>query len=161
MSDRSNWERGYPVRQSAEHNASRRQFFKFAGTSVLALLASAAAARSQWFRSLFYRRGESAMAVAEAGQLEVGESKMFFYPTDHDPCILIHVSDGEYSAFSQKCTHLMCPVHYSRDKHQIVCPCHNGFFAPDDGRVLAGPPPKPLPRFPVEVRDGKVWVTPD
>jgi Rieske Fe-S protein len=30
-------------------------------------------------------------------------------------------------------------------------------FAPD-GQVVGGPPPRPLPRYPVEVREGQVFV---
>jgi Rieske Fe-S protein len=54
----------------------------------------------------------------------------------------------------------MCPVHYQHAQQQFYCPCHEGFFSARDGRVLAGPPPRPLPRYPVEVRGGQVWVVP-
>ncbi len=160
MSDQPQGKCHYPIKQSAEHRTSRRQFFTFAGGSFFVLLASAVASKGAWFRNLFYRRGETSVAIANEGELAVGESKLFHYPTSHDPCILIHLSEGSYVAYTQKCTHLMCPVHYNKDKEQIVCPCHEGYFSPKDGKVLAGPPPRPLPSFPVEVRQGKIWVLP-
>lgn len=43
---------------------------------------------------------------------------------------------------------------------RFYCPCHEGPFSAEDGRVLARPPPKPLPRHPVEIRGGEVWVKP-
>ena len=39
----------------------------------------------------------------------------------------------------------------------FMCPCHGGVYYPD-GRVAAGPPPDPLPRYPVRVRNGQVEV---
>jgi Rieske Fe-S protein len=91
-------------------------------------------------------------------ELAVGSSKLFRDPKTDAPCILIRLSEELYVAYSQSCTHLMCPVHFDGKKNQLICPCHEGFFNAEDGRVLAGPPPRSLPRFPVEIRDGQIWV---
>ena len=157
---RPTWESHFPIKQSAEHRSSRRQFLTFTSGSLLVLLASALTTRAAWFRSLFYRQGDTGKAIATVGALAIGESKSFTYPTEHDPCLLIRLSEDRYVAYSQKCTHLMCPVHYNRDRNQIVCPCHSGYFSPQDGRVLAGPPPEPLPSLPIEIRDEQIWVIP-
>lgn len=62
-------------------------------------------------------------------------------------------------AFSAVCTHLGCIVQYVPDGEQAwVCPCHHGRYA-RDGRVLGGPPPRPLAAIPAKVRDGQVVVT--
>ena len=152
--------RAFPIKQSAEHRSARRQFFTFVGGALLALTGTAFGTKTPWFRRLFERSGEHKVAIADVDELAVGASKLFYYPTDHDPCLLIHHQEGHYAAYSQKCTHLMCPVHYNHSKGQIVCPCHAGFFSPKDGSVIAGPPPRPLPKYPVEVHQGKVWVLP-
>ena len=73
---------------------------------------------------------------------------------------MIRQRTDRFAAYSQSCTHLMCPVHFNAEKNQLVCPCHEGFFAAEDGRVLAGPPPRPLPRHPIEVRGQELWVLP-
>jgi cytochrome b6-f complex iron-sulfur subunit len=65
---------------------------------------------------------------------------------------------GELRAFSAVCTHLGCIVKWQpTDHHAIYCECHGGMFT-REGDVVGGPPPRPLPRYPVEVRDGQVFV---
>ena len=83
--------------------------------------------------------------VAKEGELGPGDYRLFNYPNQASPAILIRLESGRYVAFSQSCTHLMCPVHFSKATSQLVCPCHEGYFSAEDGRVLAGPPPRSLP----------------
>jgi menaquinol-cytochrome c reductase iron-sulfur subunit len=66
-------------------------------------------------------------------------------------------SEEEFIAFAINCTHLGCPVRWLPDANLFMCPCHGGVYY-KDGRVAAGPPPKPLPRYPVRVRDGQVEI---
>jgi cytochrome b6-f complex iron-sulfur subunit len=53
---------------------------------------------------------------------------------------------GALRATSAKCTHEGCTVRYKADESIIWCACHNGRFHLD-GRVLSGPPPRPLARY--------------
>ena len=46
-------------------------------------------------------------------------------------------------AFSATCTHLGCQVHWEADKKRFLCPCHGGVYDAG-GRVIEGPPPRPL-----------------
>ena len=65
---------------------------------------------------------------------------------------------GELRAFSAVCTHLGCIVKWQpTEHHAIYCECHGGMFT-RQGEVVGGPPPRPLPRYPVEVREGQVFV---
>ncbi len=67
-------------------------------------------------------------------------------------------ADGELHAFSAVCTHLGCIVKWQpTEHHAIYCECHGGMFT-REGDVVGGPPPRPLPRYPVEVREGQVFV---
>jgi len=90
------------------------------------------------------------IVVARDGDIPVGGSKIFTYPTDVQPCILLRPAGDNYVAFSRTCTHASCPVHYERAENRLICPCHGGFFSAADGSVLAGPPPSPLPRIILE-----------
>ena len=66
-------------------------------------------------------------------------------------------SESAFTAFSLNCTHLGCPVRWFADSKLFLCPCHGGVYNAD-GSVAAGPPPKPLGRYPARVRDGQVEI---
>jgi Rieske Fe-S protein len=84
--------------------------------------------------------------------------RIFRYPGPNDSCLLLRTREGSYVAYSQKCTHLSCAVFPSSDGKRLECPCHEGYFSAADGRVLQGPPPRPLPRILLEIRRGEVWA---
>ncbi|HTD45677.1 MAG TPA: Rieske (2Fe-2S) protein [bacterium] len=65
--------------------------------------------------------------------------------------------DGTFVAFTVNCTHLGCPVRWLPDAELFMCPCHGGVYY-KNGAVAAGPPPKPLPQYPVRVRGGQVEI---
>lgn len=77
--------------------------------------------------------------------------------SSHTAAWLRREADNKYTAFSLNCTHLGCPVRWVASADLFMCPCHGGVYYPD-GRVAAGPPPLPLPRYPVRVQDGLVQV---
>jgi Rieske Fe-S protein len=71
--------------------------------------------------------------------------------------VVTQPSKGQFKAFSAVCTHQGCLVNQIADG-AIVCPCHGSRFSIEDGSVLGGPAPKPLPGADVTVRSGKVVV---
>jgi menaquinol-cytochrome c reductase iron-sulfur subunit len=72
---------------------------------------------------------------------------------------VVQQADGKLTAFSPQCTHLGCAYHWEAGAHQFVCPCHGSRFA-IDGRVLAGPAPRPLDRYEVRVVGARLWLAP-
>jgi menaquinol-cytochrome c reductase iron-sulfur subunit len=66
-------------------------------------------------------------------------------------------SETEFVAFTIYCTHTGCPVRWEEGADLFMCPCHGGAFY-RDGTVASGPPPIPLTRYPVRVRDGVVEI---
>lgn len=60
-------------------------------------------------------------------------------------------------ALSTTCTHLGCAVSWNPGRKAFLCPCHGGVYA-EDGRVLSGPPPRPLARYPLVVAAGRLTV---
>jgi Rieske Fe-S protein len=91
--------------------------------------------------------------------MQPGSALNFHYPTEDESAILVRAKDGSYAAFGQKCTHLSCPVHYSKQNDRLECPCHEGGFDAKTGEVLYGPPPRPLDKIDVEMRDGSLYAT--
>ena len=74
------------------------------------------------------------------------------------PAILIRTAAGELRAFSAVCTHLNCTVQYRADLGHIWCACHNGHFDLN-GQNIAGPPPRPLEPYVVNVRGTQIVVS--
>jgi Rieske Fe-S protein len=93
-----------------------------------------------------------ARRIARIDDVPPGGSLLFRYPTAEDPCILVRDGSGRFDAFSQVCTHLSCAVVHRPDEQALACPCHKGSFSPSDGRPLAGPPTRRLPRIAIEQR---------
>lgn len=148
----------FPYERDEEAQVTRREFCNFLGLTSAALFLGAGgfAAKAAWDA----RNTESfaAARVEGAETLPPNSALNFNYPTANDSAILIRTSDGAYHAYGQKCTHLSCPVYYSRDHQRLECPCHEGAFDASTGGVLYGPPPRPLDVIEIEVRDGQVWA---
>jgi menaquinol-cytochrome c reductase iron-sulfur subunit len=66
-------------------------------------------------------------------------------------------SEDKFVAFSVNCTHLGCPVRWLAGANLFMCPCHGGVYY-GDGKVAAGPPPRPLTRYPVRISEGNVEI---
>lgn len=64
---------------------------------------------------------------------------------------------GEVVVYSGLCPHLGCAFRWNPQKQQFQCPCHTAAFALD-GRVLGGPPPRPLDTLPSKVEGGRLLV---
>ena len=92
--------------------------------------------------------------VGREEEIPVGGSKKVILAGS---AILLIRTSKEIKAFSAICTHLGCIVDWNDQKREIVCPCHAGTFD-IEGRNVSGPPPKPLPFYPVNVIDGKIFV---
>jgi len=65
----------------------------------------------------------------------------------------------EFVAISTRCAHLGCPVRFVQAAGNFICPCHGGVYD-FQGKVLGGPPVRPLDRFQTRVRNGQVEIGP-
>jgi Rieske Fe-S protein len=144
------WKEEFSIDAADERYVTRRQLTKFLVLTSLGMFVG-----SLWVLVKSWWRGEPvypARVVARAGEIPVGGVRLFHYPTGIDPCLLVRVADDGYVAYSQKCTHLSCSVYFMKESGRLECPCHEGHFSIRDGRVLQGPPPRPLPRVVIERR---------
>lgn len=150
------WRKDFPIAWGADHYVTRREFTKF-----IVLASGAAAAGNGYFVLMREQRKEHPSEPAEIAtvdELAPGQVKLFRYPTPVDAALLIRLADGRFVAYTQKCTHLSCPVHFSPQRGRLECPCHNGAFDAATGEVLEGPPPRPLPRITLRVAEGKIYA---
>ncbi len=70
---------------------------------------------------------------------------------------ILRTANGIF-AQSAICTHLGCITQWNPEPHLIFCPCHGSRFS-EDGQVLQGPAPHPLPHFEVRLMpDGGLLV---
>ncbi len=63
----------------------------------------------------------------------------------------------DYVAISNICTHLGCRVRWISEQQRFFCPCHNGIFD-KEGKVVAGPPPRPLDRYEAKVENDQIYI---
>ena len=137
--------REFPYRLDDDAQVSRRTLLRFAvytsgalfgGTALLALLGA-----------LVTRARGTPQPIARASEVPEGQAHYFNYPEPDDQAMLIHLPDGNFVAYSQKCTHLSCAVYYQPEHGRIFCPCHEGVFDPQTGEPVAGPPQRRLPQI--------------
>ena len=146
---------------------SRRQFFE----RLSVLLGSAAAALlgvpvvAFIVAPLFRKVPAAWRAVGKVEQFKIGETVAVTFQdasplpwagvTANTAAWLRRDTAENFIAFAINCTHLGCPVRWLKDANLFMCPCHGGVYY-SDGAVAAGPPPRPLTRLAVRVRDGEV-----
>lgn len=151
-----NWKEDFPISRSEATNVTRREFAKFlclvsGGLALgnLYVLAKGKEKRTKADKDFF---------VCKKEELPVGGTKTFVLEGSTIPYILIHLESGDFKAYEQKCTHLSCAVFYKPGTGKIECPCHNGWFDALTGKVLQGPPPRPLPHLDVIIKGEEVFV---
>ena len=145
--------------QKKTNDASRRTFLKalvvFSGALVLFPLGQLSA-------YLLERKSGTAsyprMKIANSSEVAAGESLLFLYPTNDRSAVLLHLASGDFVAYDAVCTHLGCQIHFDKEptkgwenkKDNLFCACHGAVFDPKNGDVIAGPPPRPMPKIRLE-----------
>lgn len=154
------WRRDFPIDTAQDNYVARRDFTKF-----MALISASFVAGQGWIVLKTIREGKGgagkdpARPIARVSDLAVGQAAVFSYPLEHDTCLLVRSGQSEFLAYSNKCSHLSCPVHPDVGSGRLLCPCHHGSFDLATGRPLAGPPRRPLSRIILEIRDGTIYAT--
>lgn len=144
----------------ARANLNRRQF-----CNALAITSAAMAIAAQSVTAEAETTGQSQtlayppQKIEGAERLLPGSSLYFTYPSSSDPAILVRWYDGQYYAYSQKCTHLGCSIYFDAARRCLECPCHKGAYNLQSGDVMYGPPQRPLDLINLQMRAGGVlWA---
>jgi len=133
----------------------RRKFLK----SLLALLGSTTLVSFAYPLARFIAPPGKKTAVKrlslQKNDIPAGEAKEIVF--NNTPAIIINRPGKGYIALSKVCTHLGCLVEFNKENGNLTCPCHAGAFN-FDGKVLSGPPQKPLAEFPLRVEGETIII---
>ena len=136
---------------------NRRQF-----CSGMALTTAGVIAATEMLSERAHAKSQSIayppMRIEGASSLLPGTALLFTYPRPNDAAILARTDDKSFYAYSQKCSHLGCSVHFSRALNRMECPCHRGAYDVKSGVAVQGPPRRALDEIILQVRGGEVWA---
>ncbi|SRR5581483_5359664 len=79
------------------------------------------------------------------------------YETPRVALFVLNRGGGQFTLYHIHCTHVGCPVRWNVQAGRFFSPCHGGVFD-TEGRVLAGPPPRPLDRHEFKVEKGVLYA---
>ncbi len=169
------------MKQPTKISLGRRSFSQWVLTSLLSLGGAALAGGllMYLYPPGLRKRLRAPVEVPGASTLPFGGSVIV--RVDGEPTLLLKTASG-YRAFSLVCTHLGCIVRWrpptgqlqpgqprarhagarksaASDQHSglFVCPCHGGGFD-TEGKVVSGPPPRPLEPLEVKERGGRIFI---
>jgi Rieske Fe-S protein len=111
--------------------------------------------KASWTRAGRLRDLEE--GVPTAVTVRVTRRDGYYEAVDQQVVFLTKSESGEVAALSSTCTHLGCRVSYDAAAKVFKCPCHGGVYSPE-GKVLGGPPPRPLPTVAARVNGTDVFV---
>ena len=151
------WRQDFPIDWPQDLYVERREFMKFMVlTSAAFTLGQLWIALQNWYRT---QSGQPPIQrIASLDDVAVGAAASFRYPAEHEPCLLVRLTDSEFVAFNQKCTHLSCAVVPQASEGSLYCPCHEGRFDLRTGAPTAGPPRRPLTRIVLETRGRDIYA---
>ena len=135
----------------------RREFFTnvVLGVAVAMGLGALAARFLQFLYPVVAAEREIEVPIVQRSAIPPGGGIVVHSPVGH---IAIEDVGGDIRAFSAVCTHLGCIITWQPTDHHVwYCACHKGKYD-RTGRVVGGPPPRPLDAVPANVRDGQVFV---
>ena len=99
------------------------------------------------------------ISLTRAQVTKVERDKFAIVRVGRSRVLILEDTAGELHALDAKCTHEGCTVRYVARDELIWCACHNARFDLH-GRVLAGPPPRPLLKHAVyRDEDGSIKVS--
>jgi len=115
------------------------------------------------------RRQSAFVDAGDIGQLTPGKPvEMTFQQsrvdgwrvvTEKRTAWVVQEPNNKVVAFGPQCTHLGCAYHWEDSSNQFMCPCHGSYFS-IDGKVLAGPAPRPLDRYATKIQNNRLQVGP-
>ncbi|MBY0373209.1 MAG: ubiquinol-cytochrome c reductase iron-sulfur subunit [Bryobacteraceae bacterium] len=151
------------------NSTDRRNFFTEAIFSLWGLITAAVSLPAAAYLLIVPkpRRPDDFIEVADLKQLKEKDPEEIIFrrnrrdgwkvTSEKSSAWIVKTADDKAIAFVPSCTHLGCAFHWDERNNNFLCPCHTSTFTLE-GQPIAGPATRPLDRYDVEVRDGKLFV---
>ena len=152
-----------------EGGGSRRQFFNRILTGVGGVIGVGVGVPLAGF-GILPALEEEALEWARLGPVEMfvtGEPKLVPFthvvpkPWPEEPVrhavYVLKRAETDFAVYDIRCTHVGCPVNWNPQAKRFFSPCHGGVFD-IEGRVQAGPPPRPLDRYEVKIENDILYA---
>ncbi len=137
---------------SGEPLPTRREFVDVMLLGALGATAIAAAVPAlQYLVPPESGESQAAETVLPFPAEELAKNTGRIFKFGNEPGLVVRTETGEVRAFSARCTHLACIVQYAPRESRIFCACHAGWYDLT-GKNVAGPPPRPLKAYAVNLR---------
>lgn len=148
---------------------TRRRFFHWVTTAAASLvgLGLAIPLLGYVIAPALKRRDKPWVEVGTTDELSVGTPTQldhvstirdgYLETKSHKAVWAVKQPKGDITVFSPICTHLGCGYRWDDAEHKFLCPCHGSVYD-INGRVLAGPAPRPLDVLPSKVENGRLLV---
>ncbi len=151
-----------------EPGSSRRRFLSRVVVALNALVAMVVATPAVGYllSPLLRRRSSLWVAIGKASTFvgKTPERVAYEYEDENGYSVeqtqrvaFVGRQEGKLIVLSPICTHMGCNVSYNNASGLFECPCHGGKYD-TSGRVVDGPPPKPLQKFQTRTRDGNLEI---
>jgi menaquinol-cytochrome c reductase iron-sulfur subunit len=152
------------------NNLNRRQFVKVTAASIVTLITAAIGLPALAYIIYPATQTQESDAWIPLGPLEnypVGQPTLFNFTrtkvngwektVNSYGAYVVRYTEITQKVFSSTCTHLSCRVNWRNDETDFHCPCHDGVFDME-GKVVSGPPPRPLDEYENKVEDGNLFI---
>jgi menaquinol-cytochrome c reductase iron-sulfur subunit len=152
------------------NNLNRRQFVKVTAASIVTLITAAIGLPALAYIIYPATQTQESDAWIPLGPLEnypVGQPTLFNFTrtkvngwektVNSYGAYVVRYTEITQKVFSSTCTHLSCRVNWRNDETDFHCPCHDGVFD-IEGKVVSGPPPRPLDEYENKVEDGNLFI---
>ncbi len=151
-----------------ESEPSRRGFLArvVLGLNAVVALLVATPAAGYLLSPLLRRRSSQWVAIGKPSTFVAGNPKRVTYEYEDTSGYSVertrHVafvgrSENQLMVLSPVCTHMGCNVAFNDTSGLFECPCHGGKYD-KTGRVVSGPPPKPLRQYQTRIRGGNLEI---
>ncbi len=156
---------------TSDNSINRRGFYAQAIFALNAILGAALAVPTLVYLLVpgGRRRKETFVDAGDVSQLTPGVPvEMSFQQsrvdgwrvlTEKRTAWVVKTPTNEVIAYGPQCTHLGCAYHWEEKPKQFICPCHASLFSLQ-GKVVAGPAPRPLDRYVAKIENGRLFLGP-